>query len=174
MTKRLWYNDLAYRGVLMRKVYLDNTAAAPIAQEVREAMLPFLGYHMGDYFAHWLSFGQKSHVKLPGIFYVNWFREDEKGNYLWPGYGENIHVLKWIFERTSGEENKVKTPIGYLPKNEALPSIAPDTLKKLLEVNTEEWKKEVEGLKNYFKIFGERVPKEMLEELQNLESRLQA
>ena len=141
------------------------------------AMLPFCGYHMGDYFGHWLKIGQKGDPeKLPKIYYVNWFRQNAQGEWLWPGFGENCRVLKWIFERTASADNGVETPIGYLPKEEALDvsglDLAPETLKELLAVDKEAWKGEVEELKDYFKIFGDKLPDGIKEELQALEARL--
>lgn len=160
----------------------ETTAAA--AGEVGKlrhdpfAMLPFCGYNMGDYFAHWLSIGRKTTPeKLPKIFYVNWFRKNAKGEWLWPGFGENSRVLKWVFERVSGQGIGVKTPIGYLPDESSLDvsglSISKEAIHELLTVDIEGWKNEVEELKEYFKLFGENLPEEIRNELQALESRLQ-
>lgn len=142
------------------------------------AMLPFCGYNMGDYFNHWLSIGSKGQSdKLPRIYYVNWFRKNEEGEFLWPGYGENSRVLKWIFERTDGEDHGVKTAIGYLPKADALDlkglSLSRHDLDQLLHVNTDDWKKEAEGLRQYFKLFGKQLPSQILDEINNLEARLE-
>lgn len=138
------------------------------------AMLPFCGYNMGDYFAHWLKMGTHPHAKLPKIYAVNWFRQDKKGQLMWPGYGENCRVLKWIFERCDGSDNAIKTPIGYLPK--ALDttglSLTDTFLQELLSVDTEGWLKEVEELKNYFKLFGTHLPEGIRSELSNLERNL--
>ena len=127
------------------------------------AMLPFCGYHMGDYFSHWLSIAQKA-TKLPPIYSVNWFRKSAQGNYLWPGFGENIRVLEWIFERTSGRGEASMTPVGFVPThfNAAL-----------VETTRAEWLKEVDELKAYFQLFGDRFPKALQEELKLLEGRLQ-
>ncbi len=159
----------------------EMTAAAEgIIGKVRHdpfAMLPFCGYNMGDYFSHWLSMEKKGDKnKLPRIFYVNWFQKGDKGEFLWPGYGENCRILKWIFERTDGAENAIKTAIGYLPKENALDtkglSITKKALKQLLSINKEQWQQEVVELREYFKIFGKKMPTGILEELDNLESRL--
>ena len=112
------------------------------------AMLPFCGYNMADYFAHWLSIGAAADPdKLPKIFYVNWFRKDEDGRWLWPGYGENSRVLEWVFERVSGTGEAVETPIGYVPaRAPSTPtgSTSPHAdMEKLLAVNTDEWRAEV-------------------------------
>ncbi|MBA3956935.1 MAG: phosphoenolpyruvate carboxykinase (GTP) [Parachlamydiaceae bacterium] len=159
----------------------ETTAAA--AGEVGKlrhdpfAMLPFCGYNMGDYFAHWLACGQqKDKSKLPRIYYTNWFRKDEEGNFLWPGFGENSRVLKWVFERTSGVADAQKTPIGNVPTETSLDltglTLAPLALEKLLAVDCAAWKKEVKELRNYFKIFGDHLPEEMKQELNALEARL--
>ncbi|NGX43149.1 MAG: Phosphoenolpyruvate carboxykinase [GTP] [Chlamydiae bacterium] len=141
------------------------------------AMLPFCGYHMGDYFGHWLKMGKKTDSsKLPKIYYVNWFRQNAKGEWLWPGFGENSRVLKWIFERTSGADNAVKTPIGFLPKEDAIDvdglTLPDGAMHELLSVDKEAWKEDVKELKEYFKIFGDRLPEGIAQELDDLESRL--
>ena len=139
------------------------------------AMLPFCGYHMGDYFGHWLRIAQNADAaKLPRIFYVNWFRKNEAGNFLWPGFGENSRVLKWIFERTTGSDNAQKTPIGYVPKNLDLTglNISKESIQELFHIDNTAWKKEVEELKSYFKIFGDKLPLGIAEELRELEKRL--
>lgn len=143
------------------------------------AMLPFCGYNMADYFAHWLKIGQKSsNEKLPRIFSVNWFRKNEEGQWLWPGFGENSRILKWVFERVSGEaENKVvKTPIGHLPTLDGLDTsglnLSEETLKSLLKVDVHAWQNEVKEMHLYLKKFGERLPQGIREELNALEGRL--
>ncbi|MDP1834397.1 MAG: phosphoenolpyruvate carboxykinase (GTP) [Chlamydiales bacterium] len=139
------------------------------------AMLPFCGYHMGDYFAHWLSMQQKSD-KLPRIYYCNWFRKTPEGAFLWPGFGENSRVLKWIFERTSGSQKGIHTPIGVLPTEDGLDlnglEISKEALQKLLYVDKKEWLAEVEALKDYFQTFGKRLPQAMKDEVTALEQRL--
>lgn len=137
------------------------------------AMLPFCGYHMGDYFAHWLSIGKKStYDKLPRIYYVNWFRKNNAGAFLWPGFGENSRVLKWIFERTSGKAEAVETAIGRIPKTLDLTGLPSVDLKQLLEVDKPAWKGVVLELETYFKTFGSRMPQELLFELEALKKRL--
>lgn len=142
------------------------------------AMLPFCGYNMGDYFAHWLSFTERTNPdKLPKIFFVNWFRRGEKNEFLWPGFGENSRVLKWICERVDGKGKAVKTPIGYLPTEDALDlnglNLPPGTLKKLLEVDVEGWKKEVQEIEDYFKKFGNRLPDRLVQQFRQLQQRLE-
>jgi phosphoenolpyruvate carboxykinase (GTP) len=141
------------------------------------AMLPFCGYHMGDYFAHWLEIGKRFKPgNAPRIFHVNWFRKSEDGAFLWPGFCENIRILKWIFERCDGKEHAVKTPIGYLPSKKALDlnglSLQESAIDTLLAVDRSAWKKEVEELRNYFALFGSKLPQGIREELDALEERL--
>lgn len=137
------------------------------------AMLPFCGYNMGDYFAHWLEMGEKhSSNKLPRIYYVNWFQKDESGKFLWPGFGENSRILKWIFERTSEDGGAIHSPIGYLPSTLDLKGIESVPLKKLLEVDQSAWLHECDHLAEYFKLFGDRMPPKLFEELNDLRSRL--
>jgi phosphoenolpyruvate carboxykinase (GTP) len=141
------------------------------------AMLPFCGYNMGDYFAHW--FDMKKHgnpAKLPKFYYVNWFRKGPKGEWLWPGYGENCRVIKWIFERTSGEGAAQETAIGNIPTLESLDTtglkISPETMKQLLTVNLEEWKKEEELMGDYLSMFRERLPEPLKQQLNRLKEKM--
>jgi phosphoenolpyruvate carboxykinase (GTP) len=141
------------------------------------AMLPFCGYHMADYFAHWLKMGENANgKKLPQIFHVNWFRKDETGKFLWPGFGENSRVLKWIFERTDNNAQAQMSPIGYLPTEDALDlsglCISNQALKQLLFIDRNAWKQEVEELKSYFSIFGDKLPQKLSDELLALQERL--
>lgn len=141
------------------------------------AMLPFCGYNMGDYFAHWFKMGKlHQREKLPRIYYVNWFGKNAKGEWLWPGYGENCRVLKWIFERSQGVDNARKTPIGYLPSENALDltglDISKETIDELFKIDIREWLKETKELEQYFELFGDRLPKEIGQELHQLKNRL--
>src|SRR5262245_24183923 len=143
------------------------------------AMLPFCGYHMGDYFAHWLKIGAKGDgTKLPRIFYVNWFRKGTDGQFLWPGYGENSRVLKWVFERVAGTGKAVDTPIGRLPAPGALDlsglRIPEAAIAELLRVDVEGWTAELPGIRKHFDQFGARLPAGLKDELAGLEKRLQA
>lgn len=136
------------------------------------AMLPFCGYNMGDYFAHWLAMGEKSSEgKLPRIYYVNWFRKGKKGEYLWPGFGENSRVLKWIFERTSKKAEAVDSPIGHLPKTLDLSGLLVDP-EPLFSLDKKGWLNECDSLENYFKLFKEKMPEKILAELSELRQRL--
>jgi phosphoenolpyruvate carboxykinase (GTP) len=140
------------------------------------AILPFCGYHMGDYWQHWLDIGTRKGATLPTIYYVNWFRKDADGKFLWPGFGENSRVLEWIFRRTSGKAEAVSTPIGRVPTPDALNmkglDITRASLEKLLEVNAEEWIGEIPLIKEHYAKFGENLPKGLRDELAGLEKRL--
>jgi phosphoenolpyruvate carboxykinase (GTP) len=159
----------------------ETTAAAAgkVGQLRRDpmAMLPFCGYHMGEYFAHWLEIGKHSDAsKLPKIFYVNWFRTDENGRFLWPGYGENSRVLKWIFERCDNRVHAVDTPIGRLPEPRDLDTQGLDlsaaNLSKLLSVDVEGWRAEIPLIETHFAKFGDRLPQGMKDEVKGLAERL--
>ncbi len=140
------------------------------------AMLPFCGYHMGDYFGHWLDVGGKAGAKMPKIFYVNWFRKGADGKFLWPGYGENSRVLKWVFERCDESAGAVDTAIGRLPADGALDTsglkIDAPALKELLSVDAAGWKAEVPLIEEHFATFGTQLPKGLKDELASLQQRL--
>jgi phosphoenolpyruvate carboxykinase (GTP) len=129
------------------------------------AMLPFCGYNMGDYFAHWLEMGKLLGDKAPKIYHANWFRKDKEGNFLWPGFGENIKVLKWIFERCEGTAEGEETALGVMPKNF-------EAKEELFTIDKKAWLKEVNGLREYFTLFGNRLPEGIKEELDHLEKRI--
>jgi phosphoenolpyruvate carboxykinase (GTP) len=156
-----------------------TAAAAGTVGKLRHdpfAMLPFCGYNMGDYFKHWIDTGKKAdYAKLPKIFYVNWFRKDENGKFMWPGYGENIRALKWAIERINGTGLYIDTPIGRLPDIEGFDvsglDISNDTLKALFTVNKEDGLAEIKEMREYYKIFGDRLPNELLDELDAQEKR---
>jgi phosphoenolpyruvate carboxykinase (GTP) len=159
----------------------ETTAAAAgkVGQLRRDpmAMLPFCGYHMGDYFAHWLKIGARSDAaKLPKIYYVNWFRQDENGKFLWPGYGENSRVLKWIFERCDGTVHANDTPVGRVPGAADLDTKGLDLsdakVTQLLSVDIEGWLAEVPLIREHFAKFGDRLPRGLHDEVRGLEERL--
>jgi phosphoenolpyruvate carboxykinase (GTP) len=158
----------------------EKTAAASgVKGDIRRdpmAMLPFCGYHMGDYFAHWLRMGEKGGAKMPKIFYVNWFRKNKDGKFMWPGYAENSRVLKWIFERCEGTAKAVDTPIGKVPAEGAIDvkgvKVDPADMKEMTSVDKEGWKAELPLIKEHFAIFGAKLPKALSEELAALEKRL--
>jgi phosphoenolpyruvate carboxykinase (GTP) len=169
-------------GVFMGAAAGSETTAANLSKTgvLRHdpfAMLPFCGYNMGDYFAHWLSMaGRTAPARLPRIFSVNWFRKADDGHWLWPGYGENSRVLKWIVERVEGKGKAVETPVGYLPAPDALDlsglEIPAADLETLLTIDREVWSEEAAGLSNYFDEFGGRLPKALRAQLEALRERL--
>ncbi len=169
-------------GVFLGSIMASETtaAAAGAVGNLRRdpfAMLPFCGYNMADYFGHWLEIGASADPeKLPTIFYVNWFRKDEDGKWLWPGYGENSRVLEWVFERVSGRGEAVETPIGLVPAPGAIDTegldVSHEHMVKLLAVDTAEWREEVPRIREHYAIFGDRLPSELRAELDRLEERL--
>jgi len=171
-------------GVFMGASAGSETTAAALGQAgvLRRdpfAMLPFCGYNMGDYLGYWLSFvGRTDRARLPKVFFVNWFRKSPEGKWLWPGYGENSRVLKWICERVEGKGKAVESPIGWLPADGALDlrglSLSPDDLKLLLSVEPEAWKKEIEDATSYFNKFGDKLPAKLRLQLADLDQRLSA
>jgi phosphoenolpyruvate carboxykinase (GTP) len=159
-----------------------TAAAAGKVGELRRdpmAMLPFCGYNMADYWAHWLSIGQRAGAELPRIYYVNWFRKSAGGDFLWPGYGENGRVLKWIFERCQGTAKAVETPIGNLPIGDALDmtgldELSRDDLADLLDVDIDGWLRELPLIEEYYAQFGDHLPAELTAELHAMRARLEA
>jgi phosphoenolpyruvate carboxykinase (GTP) len=161
----------------------EKTAAATgtIGELRRDpmAMLPFCGYNMGDYWAHWLKIGKRKGAKLPKLFYVNWFRKGADGSFLWPGYSENSRVLKWIFERCEGTAKAVETPIGNLPAPHAidtsgLTGVTPENLAELLRVEVDGWLTEAPMIAKYYEQFGDRMPRELRDELRALKEGLES
>ena len=171
-------------GTFLGAIVSSETTAAATGKvgELRRdpmAMLPFCGYNMGDYFGHWLKMGEHSEAaKLPKIFYVNWFRQNESGKYLWPGYGDNSRVLEWIFDRCDGTVDAVETPIGRLPRAADLDTkgleIDSASVERLLDVDIAGWLAEIPLIEQYFSKFGDRLPKGMRQQVQNLKQRLEA
>jgi phosphoenolpyruvate carboxykinase (GTP) len=170
-------------GVFLGSIVGSEVTAAAISANIGQvrrdpfAMLPFCGYNMGEYFKHWITTGTKStEDKLPKIFYVNWFRKTSDGKWLWPGYGENSRVLKWVFERISGEGKAQDTPIGFMPAVDSIDRTGLDVSEKdmeeLLKVDKEEWKKEIVSINEHYSIFGDTLPAELRKELAELEKRL--
>ncbi len=169
-------------GVFVGATMASERTAAQFGTlgEVRRdpmAMLPFCGYHMGDYFEHWLNMGRRM-TNPPKIFHVNWFRTDDDGNFLWPGYGENLRVIEWILDRCRGEADAVKTPIGYVPAPESLDltglDLPRDTLNRLFAVNRQDWYQETESVATFFQQFGNRLPRTLWDQLESLRLRLRA
>jgi phosphoenolpyruvate carboxykinase (GTP) len=169
-------------GVFLGSIMSSETTAAQ-AGEVGKlrfdpfAMLPFCGYNMGDYFAHWLEIGAATDVdKLPKLFWVNWFRRGDDGSFLWPGFGENVRVLKWIIERVNGESEAVDTPIGRVPADGALDTagldVDPSVLATLTRVDRDRWRQELPQIEAHYGNFGERLPSVLSDQLKDLEKRL--
>ncbi len=181
-TAPLVYQSFDWKhGVFVGSTMASETTAAAIGAVgvVRRdpmAMLPFCGYHMGDYFAHWLEMGEKLGDKAPKIFNVNWFRTDDKGHFIWPGFGDNMRVLMWILDRCEGKVDAVETPIGYEPKPEDINieglDIDLDTIKSLLNVDIDLWKEEAEGIEEFYAKFGDKLPEELRHQLAALKERL--
>jgi phosphoenolpyruvate carboxykinase (GTP) len=171
-------------GVFMGSIMSSEktAAAAGTVGKVRHdpfAMLPFCGYHMADYFRHWLKIGARGDAdKLPKIFYVNWFRKDAGGRWLWPGFGENSRVIAWAFRRCDDDAGAVETPIGLVPAADALDleglDIAEADLAELLRVDPAEWREELPSMHEHFAKFGDRLPSELREQLSGLEKQLGA
>lgn len=168
-------------GVFVGSIMASETTAAAagkvgVVRRDPMAMLPFCGYNMGDYFAHWFHMGEVLGDKAPKIFNVNWFRVDEDGNFIWPGFGDNLRVLEWIIKRCDGEVDAIETPIGYVPKVADINldglDFELDTLKSILEVDNELWRKEAEGITEFYKKFGDKLPKKLEKELKGLKERL--
>lgn len=172
-------------GVFIGSIIGSEVTAAALdikAGTVRRdpfAMLPFCGYHMGDYFAHWVKLGKKAdQAKLPKIFYVNWFRKSDDGSWLWPGYGENSRVLKWVFEQCDGVGKAEKTALGYMPTADAIDlsgmedKVTPENMAELLRVDKDAWLKEVELIKEHYAKFGDKMPQELKDEFEALQKRL--
>ena len=155
------------------------TGAAGVLRHDPMAMKPFCGYHMGDYFKHWIEMGEKLGDKAPKSFNVNWFRLDDEGHFIWPGFGDNLRVLEWMLKRCDGEVDAVETAIGYVPKAEdinleGLDNFSIETLKGILEVDNAKWAKEAEGIEEFYKKFGDKLTAELRAELEGLKARVQA
>jgi phosphoenolpyruvate carboxykinase (GTP) len=139
-------------------------------------MLPFCGYNMADYFAHWLEVGRREGAQLPRIFHVNWFRKDDEGNFLWPGFGENSRVLEWVFRRCEGEADAVETPIGLLPTEGAINTegleIDDEAMRELLSVDAGLVRDQLPQMREHLAKFGDRLPAELHAQMRNLERRL--
>ncbi len=169
-------------GTFLGATLSSETTAAAVGEVgvVRRdpmAMLPFIGYNAGDYFNHWITVGKDNDAtKLPKIFYVNWFRRDDEGGFLWPGFGENSRVLKWVVERIEGQAGAVETPIGYVPTADALDTDGLDVsdaqLEAALAVDVEEWKAEIPQIQEWFEKFGDDLPAVLWTELDALKARL--
>lgn len=169
-------------GVFLGSIMGSEITAAAISNKIGQvrrdpfAMLPFMGYHVGDYLNNWINIGKRStEDKLPKIFYVNWFKKDEDDDFIWPGFGDNARVLKWIFERTDQTDNAELTKIGYIPKADKLDisnlELKPNAMEQLFKIDQGEWEEEIRQIEEFYETIGEKLPTEIKEELQNLKKR---
>ncbi|MBR2039761.1 MAG: phosphoenolpyruvate carboxykinase (GTP) [Clostridia bacterium] len=171
-----WVNGVFVGSAMASETTAAAAGAVGVVRRDPMAMLPFCGYHMGDYFKHWLEMGEKLGDKAPKIFNVNWFRTDDEGNFLWPGFGDNMRVLNWIIDRCEGKADATETAIGYVPMPEDIDltdlDMDMDTLKSILKVDKDVWTKEAEEIEEHYKKFGDRLPAELKEQLANLKANL--
>lgn len=170
-----WQHGTFVGSIMASETTAAASGAVGVVRRDPMAMRPFVGYNMGDYFKHWLDMG-KIIPHAPKIFHVNWFRTDDEGHFIWPGFGDNMRVLMWILARCEGKVDAVETPIGYVPKPEDINieglDITVDTLKELLSVDKDAWLEDVQNIKEFYALIGDRVPAELREELAALEARL--
>ena len=173
---RDWNNGVFVGSIMASETTAAATGAVGVVRRDPMAMLPFCGYHMGDYFKHWIEMGEKLGDKAPKIFNVNWFRLDDEGHFIWPGFGDNLRVLEWILARCEDKVDATETAIGYVPKAEDINleglDFSIDTLKSILEVNNDQWMKEAEGIEEFYKKFGDKLPAELKDQLAGLKARL--
>ena len=173
---RNWQHGTFVGSIMASETTAAAAGAVGVVRRDPMAMRPFVGYNMGDYFRHWLDMGKKI-ANAPKIFHVNWFRTDADGNFIWPGFGDNMRVLMWILARCEGKVDAVETPIGFIPKAEdinieGLSDVTLDTIKELLSIDNQSWLEDVEGIKEFYALVGDRVPAELYDELAALEANL--
>ena len=172
-----WENGVFVGSIMASETTAAAAGAVGVVRRDPMAMLPFCGYNMGDYWQHWLDMGKSVDVdKQPKFFNVNWFRTDDEGHFIWPGFGDNMRVLDWMLKRIAGEVEAEETAIGYVPKAEDINieglDMSVDTVKGLLAIDKENWKKEVEGIKEFYAKFGDKLPKELAKQAEELEKKL--
>ena len=171
-----WVNGVFVGSTMASETTAAAAGAVGVVRRDPMAMLPFCGYHMGEYFQHWLDMGKKLGDKAPKIFNVNWFRTDDEGNFVWPGFGDNMRVLNWIIDRCEGKADAKETAIGYIPKPEDIDltdlDIDRKTLEDLLSVDKAVWEKEAAEIEEHYKKFGDKLPKELREQLETLKANL--
>ena len=172
---RSWQNGTFVGSIMASETTAAASGAVCVVRRDPMSMRPFVGYDMGDYWAHWLAMGKKM-ANPPKIFHVNWFRTDDEGHFIWPGFGDNMRVVMWILARCAGEVDAVETPIGYVPKPEDIDleglDITTETVASLLDVDKALWLEDCQGIRDFYKQVGDRVPAELYEELAALEARL--
>ena len=168
-----WANGVFIGSTIASETTAAATGKIGIVRRDPMAMLPFCGYNMGDYFKHWLDMGEKLGDKAPKIFNVNWFRTDKNGKFIWPGFGDNLRVLEWIINRCDNKVSAIETPIGFLPDKKDINmeglDLSTDTLNLLLSVDKDVWMKEIEQIKEFYKTFGDTLPKVLYEKLEDIE-----
>jgi len=173
---RDWNNGVFVGSIMASETTAAAAGAVGVVRRDPMAMLPFCGYHMADYFAHWIEMGEKLGDKAPKIFNVNWFRTDDEGNFIWPGFGDNLRVLDWILSRCDGKVDADETAIGYVPKAEDINleglDFTREQLEGILEVDKELWTSEAEGIEEFYAKFGEKLPEELKKQLAALRERL--
>ena len=174
---RDWNHGVFVGSIMASETTAAATGAVGVVRRDPMAMLPFCGYHMADYWAHWIEMGEKLGDKAPKIFNVNWFRTDDEGHFVWPGFGDNLRVLEWIIKRCEGKADANETAIGYVPNAEdinleGLDNFSIDTLKSILEVDKSLWANELDGIKQFYSKFGDKLPAELTAELNTLENNL--
>ena len=172
-----WDNGVFVGSIMASETTAAAAGAVGVVRRDPMAMLPFCGYNMGDYWQHWLDMGKSvDKDKQPKFFNVNWFRTDDEGHFIWPGFGDNMRVLDWMLKRIAGEVDAEETAIGYVPKAEDINieglDMSVDTVKGLLAIDKENWKKEVEGIKEFYAKFGDKLPKELAKQAEELEKKL--
>ncbi len=171
-----WVNGVFVGSAMASETTAAAAGAVGVVRRDPMAMLPFCGYHMGDYFAHWLEMGEKLGENAPKIFNVNWFRTDDEGNFVWPGFGDNMRVLNWIIDRCEGKATATETAIGYIPQPEDIDltdlDMDIDTLKSILKVDKDVWTKEAEEIEEHYKKFGDKLPAALREQLDALKANL--
>ena len=171
-----WVNGVFVGSAMASETTAAAAGAVGVVRRDPMAMLPFCGYNMGDYFAHWLAMGEKLGDKAPKIFNVNWFRTDDEGNFVWPGFGDNMRVLNWIIDRCEGNAEATETAIGYVPMPEDIDltdlNMDMDTLKSILKVDKDVWTKEAEEIEEHYKKFGDKLPEELRKQLDTLKANL--
>ena len=176
---RSWNNGVFIGSITGSETTAAAAGAVGVVRRDPMAMLPFCGYNMGDYFKHWIEMGEMLGDKAPKIFNVNWFRVDEDGHFIWPGFGDNLRVLEWILKRCDNEVDAVETAIGYVPKPEdinleGLKDFDEEKLASILKVDNAKWAKEAAGVEEFYKKFGDKLPQELRDELNGLEERTKA
>ena len=174
---RDWNHGVFVGSIMASETTAAATGAVGVVRRDPMAMLPFCGYHMGDYWKHWIEMGEKLGDKAPKIFNVNWFRTDDEGHFVWPGFGDNLRVLDWIISRCEGKKDAKETAIGYVPYAEdinidGLDDFSFETLQSILEVDKDLWTAEIDGINEFYAKFGDKLPKELVSQLETLKKNL--